>query len=84
MKTPRRTSKPKHARKHGGRSVFAVLQPSAGAEAPASGRMHGDSYSDVSAREESLVGTSSTHARRTDRRPEEPSDAAIDEKVIDE
>lgn len=43
------------------------------------GRVHGDSYADVSVREPDYVGTASTHGPDIDRRAEEPSDAPLDE-----
>ena len=39
-------------------------------------RLHRDSYADVGAREEELGVTASTHTERSDRRLEEPSEAA--------
>jgi hypothetical protein len=46
-------------------------------EAP-SRRTHGDSYSDIVAREDELVGMSSSQASQVNRRPEEPSDPVLD------
>jgi hypothetical protein len=43
-----------------------------------SGLQHGDSYSDVGAREDELAGSSSTHGQLSDRRLEEPSESALD------
>lgn len=47
-------------------------------------RAHGDAYDDVQGREETLAATSSTHQGPTDRRAEEPSDAAVPVVPIDE
>jgi hypothetical protein len=44
----------------------------------ATGRKHGDSYGDVLAREEDFSVTTSSHAGRADRRPEEPSESPLD------
>jgi hypothetical protein len=45
---------------------------------PRTERLHGDSYADVLERDDSLVGTTSSHVALPDRRPEEPSEPALD------
>lgn len=46
-------------------------------------REHGDAYDDVQERDDGLVATSSTHRTPSDRRPEEPSDAAVTGVPVD-
>jgi hypothetical protein len=55
-----------------------LTQPRQNSTEPRSGRIHGDSYSDVSSRDDELAGSSSTHAPERDRGPEEPADAPLD------
>lgn len=50
---------------------------------PKSARQHGDSYSEV-ARDDDLIGTGSTHGPSSDRRAEEPADAAPDSTTAGE
>ena len=66
------------ARKPVARRPPAEQLPPAAAETEAPGeRLHGNSYSDVGAREDNLSVTTSTHVPRSDRRLEEPSEPAL-------
>lgn len=46
-------------------------------------RSHGDAYDDVQARDDGLAATTSTHGVPTDRRAEEPSEAATPDVLVD-
>jgi hypothetical protein len=66
---PRRAHEPKHPRRAAPSAVPAPEPAERGA------RLHGDSYSEVG-RDADLIGATSTHEPRVDRRAEEPSEAA--------
>jgi len=74
--------KPKPKRRLERVAVPSLGQPSSRtsetAAASASGRRHGDSYADVTSREENFSVTTSSHGGPPDRRPEEPSESPLD------
>jgi hypothetical protein len=79
MKTLHGASKPKRQRDSVSPNASSVGQSqvdTTGVERAS--RLHGDSYADVNAREDEFAATTSTHAGRSDRRLEEPSEAAVD------